>query len=107
MAPSPRRAAATSPRGWSEGTLGELTFPLIADQSQRISRAYDVLIEEEGIDLRGTFIIDPEGILRWMVIHDNSVGRSVDETLRVLKAFQTGELCPVGWTPGDKTLGKA
>ena len=96
-----------SHKAWCEAQLGELTYPLIADKSLAISRAYDVLIEEEGIDLRGTFIIDPEGVLRWMVVHDNSVGRSVTETLRVLKGFQTGELCPVEWTPGEKTLGKA
>jgi len=57
--------------------------------------------------MRGTFIVDPEGVLRYALYHDNGVGRNVDETLRVLEALQTGELCPIGWKKGDKTLGKA
>ncbi len=57
--------------------------------------------------LRGLFIIDPEGLVRYELVHDLSVGRSVDETLRVLKALQTGELCPVDWQPGMETLGAA
>ena len=61
-------------------------------------------MEDKGISLRGTFVIDPEGKVRAATIHDLQVGRSVDETLRVLSAFETGELCPVGWTPGKKTL---
>jgi alkyl hydroperoxide reductase subunit AhpC len=65
---------------------------------------YGVLIEDEGIALRGLFIIDPEGIVRYSVIHDLNVGRSVDETLRVLKALQTGGLCAVAWEDGDSLL---
>ena len=59
------------------------------------------------IALRGPFIIDPDGILRYALYHDLSVGRSVSECLRVLQALQTGELCPASWSPGQKTLGKA
>ncbi|HQH22398.1 MAG TPA: peroxiredoxin, partial [Thermoleophilia bacterium] len=55
--------------------------------------------------LRGTFIIDPEGTLKYAVVHDNNIGRNTDETLRVLQALQTGELCPVDWRPGQSTLG--
>ena len=55
---------------------------------------------------RGLFIIDPDGILQYRVVHNLSVGRNVEETLRVLSALQTGELCPLGWKPGEKTLGK-
>jgi alkyl hydroperoxide reductase subunit AhpC len=72
-----------------------------------VGRSYGVLIEDKGISLRGAFIIDPEGMLRYQVVHDLNIGRSVDEILRVLKALQTGELCPVEWRPGKSTLGKA
>ncbi len=87
--------------------LGELKYPLLSDITKEISRCYGVLIEEKGISLRGAFIIDPEGMLRYQVVHDLNIGRSVDEILRVLKALQTGELCPVEWRPGKSTLGKA
>lgn len=91
---------------WSK-ELGELNYPLMSDITRDVSREYGILIEEKGVALRGLFIIDPEGVLRYMVIHDLNVGRSVDETLRVLQALQSGELCPVGWKPGQKSLGKA
>ncbi|MCR4314399.1 MAG: peroxiredoxin [Candidatus Uhrbacteria bacterium] len=87
--------------------LGDLNFPLFSDITRDMSWDYGVLLHDQGIALRGTFIIDPEGILRYALYHDLGVGRSVDETLRVLKALQTGELCPIGWNEGDKTLGKA
>jgi peroxiredoxin 2/4 len=87
--------------------LGDLNFPLFSDLTRDMSWDYGVLLPEQGHALRGTFIIDPEGTLRYALYHDLGVGRSVDETLRVLKALQTGELCPVGWNEGDKTLGKA
>lgn len=96
-----------SHKAWSEGSLGQMKYPLISDISHRISRDYGVLLEDKGISLRGLFIIDPEGNLRSYVVNDLSVGRNVDEVHRVLQAFQTGELCPVGWKPGEKTLGKA
>ena len=86
--------------------LGELRYPLFSDITRDMSWDYGVLLPEQGIALRGTFIIDPEGILRYALYHDLGVGRSVVETLRVLKALQTGELCPVEWNEGDKTLGK-
>ena len=89
-----------------KGGIGKLNFPLIADLTKKISQDYGVLLEDAGIALRGTFIIDPDNKVRAATIHDLPVGRSVDETLRVLSAFQTGELCPVSWNPGDKTLGK-
>lgn len=100
-----------SHKAWSDlphdkGGIGKLNFPLIADLTKKISQDYGVYLEDIGISLRGTFIIDPEGKVRAATIHDLQVGRSVDETLRVLSAFQTGELCPVSWSPGQKTLGK-
>lgn len=87
--------------------LGDLKLGMLSDMTKEISRAYGVLIEEEGISLRGTFVIDPDGILKMALIHDNSIGRNVDEVIRVVQACQTGELCPIGWKPGQKTLGKA
>ncbi len=74
--------------------------------NREMSRDFGVLIEEKGHTLRGTFIIDPEGLLRYHLVHDLTVGRSADETLRVLSSLQTGELCPANWKPGNKTLGK-
>lgn len=98
-----------SHKAWFEKDerLRGIPYPVLADTSHRVSRAYGVLKEDKGIAYRGTFIIDPEGTVRYMVISDLSVGRSVKETLRALQALQSGELCPVEWTPGQKTLGKA
>jgi len=91
-----------------KGGLGEMDIPLLADKSMAISRAYGVLKEEDGISFRGLFIIDPEQKLRQITINDLPVGRSVDETLRLVEAFQFtdehGEVCPAGWKPGDATM---
>ena len=92
-----------SHKNWFERDLGEVQYPALADTTQEISRSYNVL-GQDGAAQRGTFIIDPEGVLRWMMVSDNSVGRSVKETLRALRALQTGELCPVEWEQGDKFL---
>ncbi len=86
------------------GGLGGLDYPLASDITKQTARDYGVLIEEQGIALRGLFIIDPEGILRYQVVADLNVGRSVDETLRVLQAFQTGGRCPIDWQPGERTI---
>lgn len=88
----------------AEGGLGSLRYPLASDMTKSVARDYGVLIEEQGVALRGLFVIDPEGILRYSVISDLNVGRSVDETLRVVQAFQTGGLCPIDWHPGEQTL---
>ncbi|MCX6832933.1 MAG: peroxiredoxin [candidate division Zixibacteria bacterium] len=90
---------------WVEKDLKPLPFPLMSDLSKNISRAYDVLVNDS-IALRGTFIIDPEGVLKSIVINDTAIGRSIDETVRTLKALQTGELTGCGWQPGETTLGK-
>ncbi|KAF2894258.1 hypothetical protein ILUMI_11919 [Ignelater luminosus] len=91
-----------------EGGLGEINLPLLADKSGKVSKDYGVLNESTGISYRGLFIIDPKGILRQITINDLPVGRSVDETLRLVQAFQFtdehGEVCPAGWTPGAKTI---
>ncbi len=84
--------------------LGDLKYPLAADTNHTVSRDFGVLIDEEGIALRGLFIINPEGELVYSVVHHNDVGRSVDETIRVLQALQTGGLCPANWKPGQETL---
>lgn len=84
--------------------LAGLKFPLVADYTKEIARTYGVLNEEEGYAKRGLFIIDPDGILKYAVITDDNIGRSVDETLRVLQAIQNGGLCPAEWKPGMKVL---
>jgi peroxiredoxin (alkyl hydroperoxide reductase subunit C) len=81
-----------------------LRYPLAADITKEVSRKYGVLIEDKGIALRGLFVIDPEGVLRYKVIHDLNVGRSAEETLRVIQALQTGGLCAAEWRPGQATL---
>jgi peroxiredoxin (alkyl hydroperoxide reductase subunit C) len=79
-------------------------YPLVADYTKEVSRAYGVLDEATGVAQRGLFIIDPEGMLRYAVVTADNVGRSVEETLRVLQALQTGGLCPAEWTPGQELL---
>lgn len=98
-----------SHRAWikaskAEGGLGELRYPLASDITKQVAQDYGVLIEEKGISLRGLFIIDPEGIIRYQVVSDLNIGRSVDEIIRVLHALQTGGLCPIDWQVGEKTL---
>lgn len=90
------------------GGVGDLNYPLVSDIKKDISAAYNVLTED-GISLRGLFIIDPEGIVQHATINNLSFGRSVDETLRTLQAIQyvqahPDEVCPAGWKPGDKTM---
>ncbi len=96
------RAWINTPR--DQNGIAGVRFPLAADITKAVSRTYGVLVEDQGIALRGLFIIDPEGVLQYSVINCLNVGRSVDETLRVLQALQTGGLCPVNWKPGQKTL---
>jgi len=92
-----------------EGGLGDIKFPLLADITKEISRKYGVLIEDAGISLRGVFIIDPKGNLKVMMVNNNSVGRNVDEVLRLVQADQfveshAGEVCPANWTPGKDSM---
>jgi alkyl hydroperoxide reductase subunit AhpC len=93
-----------SHQAWIQGSLGRLNFPLASDFTKKVASDYGVLIEEDGLALRGLFIIDPQGVIRYSVIHDLNVGRSVDETLRVLQALKSGGLCPIDWAPGEATL---
>lgn len=92
---------------WIGNELGDLHFPLLSDITKEVARQYGILIEKAGVSLRGLYIIDPNGILRYELVHDLNVGRSVEETLRVLEALQTGELCPINWRKGVQTLGKS
>jgi peroxiredoxin (alkyl hydroperoxide reductase subunit C) len=91
-----------------QGGLGGLKYPLLSDFNKTIARDYGVLVEEGGVALRGLFIIDPKGVVRQITINDLPVGRSVDETLRLIKAFQFveehGEVCPANWTPDSPTI---
>ena len=88
---------------WKE-KIGDIGYPMISDITKEISGLYGVLRESDGVALRGLFIIYPDGVVRYQVVHDLSIGRNVDEVLRVLKALQTGELCPVNWEEGMDTL---
>ena len=92
-------------RAWyeSDPRLAGVHYPVVADTAHRLATAFGVLTED-GAALRGTFLIDPEGIVRHALVNDLDVGRNVEETLRTLRAFQTGELCPVNWQPGQPTL---
>jgi len=98
-------------KAWHDAsdTIKKIKFPMVADPTSVISRAYNTFIYEEGLSLRGTFIINPDGILKAFEIHDNSIGRNADELIRKVQAAQFvhehgGEVCPSGWKPGKKTL---
>jgi peroxiredoxin 2/4 len=96
-----------SHKAWVErGDLKGVNYPLLGDFTKQISRDYGVLDDEKGLSHRGTFLIDPNGVVQFQVISALGVGRSVDEMLRTLDALQTGELCPANWKPGQKTLSK-
>ena len=90
-------------------TISKIKFPMIADPTGSITRNFDVMLEEEGVALRGTFVINPEGQIKLCEIHDNGIGRDAKELLRKVQAAQyvatnPGEVCPAKWTPGAKTL---
>ena len=87
--------------------IAGLKYPLVADYTKDIAREYGVLDETSGVAQRGLFIIDPDGVLKYATVTADNVGRSVEETLRVLQALQTGGLCPAEWTPGKKLLSVA
>src|SRR5262245_3472394 len=86
------------------GGIGSLNFPLASDESGEVCAAYGVLVARQHIALRGLFVIDPNGVLQYQVVHNLSVGRSTDEILRVLDALATGGFCPAVWTPGTPTI---
>lgn len=84
--------------------LKALPFPMLADNRRELCSALGILHPAEGIPLRATYIVDPQGVIRFASVHDLDVGRNVDEVLRTLDALQTGELCPCNWKKGEKTL---
>ncbi|WMJ67905.1 alkyl hydroperoxide reductase subunit C [Stenotrophomonas sp. 24(2023)] len=96
---------------WHETSpaVGKAQFPLVGDPTHKLTRAFGVHIEEEGLALRGTFIINPEGVIKTQEIHSNEIARDVSETLRKLKAAQftaanPNQVCPAKWKEGEKTL---
>ena len=84
--------------------LRDIPFPMLADNKRELAQALGILHKEEGVCLRATFIVDPQGVIRFVSVNDLDVGRNVDEVLRVLDALQTDELCPCNWNKGDDTL---
>jgi len=96
------RAWIKTPR--DQNGIEGLKYPLASDVGGRLAAKYNILVEESNIALRGLFIINPEGILQYAVVHDLNIGRSVDETLRVLQGLQTGGLCAADWKPGQENL---
>jgi len=91
-----------SHRKWAE-ELGGLAYPLLSDEEKKLSRAWGVLDETTGVAIRATFIINPSGLVSYALASHTNVGRSVQETLRVLKALRTDRLCPSDWKPGEPT----
>ena len=87
-----------------EKSLNNLPFPMLADVKRELCAALGILDPQEGVAQRAAYIVDPQGIIRFVYVTDLSVGRSPGEVLRVLEALQTGELCPCNWKPGEKTL---
>jgi peroxiredoxin (alkyl hydroperoxide reductase subunit C) len=87
-----------------EPSLKSLPFPMLADTKRELATALGVIHPAEGVAVRATFIVDPEGVIRHVTVNDLSVGRNVDETLRVIDALQTGGLTPCNWKAGDPTL---
>lgn len=98
-------------KAWKDNspTIAKIQFPMVADPTRKICTEYNTLIEDEGLSLRCTIIIDPEGVVKSYDIHDNSIGRTADEIIRRVQAAQfvaknPGQVCPASWKPGGKTL---
>lgn len=98
-------------KAWHDSSeaIGKINYPMIGDPTGVISRGFDVLVEEEGLALRGTFLVDPEGIIKVAEIHDLGIGRSAKDMVRKVKAAQyvathDGEVCPAAWEQGQETL---
>ncbi|MBT9554677.1 MAG: peroxiredoxin [Myxococcales bacterium] len=98
-------------KAWHDAsdTIKKINYPMIGDPTGTITRNFDVMIEEEGLALRGTFVVNPDGVIKLAEIHDNGIGRDAKELLRKVQAAQyvashPGEVCPAKWTPGAATL---
>ena len=90
-------------------TIGKIKYPMLADPTGTLSRNFEVMVESEGLALRGTFVINPEGVIKALEIHDDGIGRDAQELLRKVQAAQyiaanPGQVCPAKWTPGAQTL---
>ncbi|WP_430009822.1 alkyl hydroperoxide reductase subunit C, partial [Methylophaga lonarensis] len=98
-------------KAWHDAsdTIKKINFPMLGDPTGAISRNFEVMIEEEGLALRGTFVVDPEGVIKVSEVHDLGIGRSAKELVRKIQAAQyvashDGEVCPASWQPGEETL---
>ena len=98
-------------KAWHDAsdTIAKINFPMIGDPTGTISRNFDVIIEEEGLALRGTFVVDPEGMIKVAEVHDLGIGRSAKDLVRKVQAAQhvaanPNEVCPASWQPGEETL---
>jgi len=98
-------------KAWHDNspTIKKIEFPMVADPTRKVCTEYGTLVEEDGLSLRCTVIIDPKGIVRCFDLHDNSIGRTADEIMRKLQAAQfvaknPGNVCPASWRPGSKTI---
>jgi|TARA_Y100000310_G_scaffold267929_1_gene280276 peroxiredoxin (alkyl hydroperoxide reductase subunit C) len=98
-------------KGWRDASeaIKKIQFPMLADPTGKLSKAFGVYIDEEGVTLRGSFIIDPDGVLQAMEVHEDGIGRSAKELVRKLQAAKFvaehgGQACPAEWKPGDDTL---
>ena len=100
-----------SHKAWhdSSDSIKKISYPMLADPTGFLSKAFGVYIEEEGLAYRGTFLVDPDGLIKLAEIHDNGIGRNADELIRKIQAAQfirnhPGEVCPAKWKPGSQTL---
>lgn len=98
-------------KAWHDAseTIRKINFPMLADPTGHLSRSFGVYIEEEGLAYRGTFVVDPEGLIKIAEIHDNGIGRNAEELIRKVQAAQyvathDGQVCPAKWRPGEETL---
>jgi alkyl hydroperoxide reductase subunit AhpC len=91
-------------RAWRDRELGPLPFPWIGDETKALARSYGVLHEDTGLALRGTFIINPDGVLKFISVHDLAIGRNTHEILRTLQALASGKPTQCNWRPGEPTL---
>ena len=98
-------------KAWADAsdTIGKIKYPMLADPTGKLARDFEVMIEEEGLALRGSFVINPEGEIKAYEIHDNGIGRNAEELLRKVQAAQFvaehgDQVCPAKWKPGEETL---
>lgn len=97
-------------KAWSDHSdkINKVEYPMLADPTGFLARTFEVMIEEEGVALRGSFVVNPEGVIKAYEVHDNGIGREAQELLRKLQAAkfvaEHGEVCPAKWKPGDETL---